>query len=564
MIRKLRKRLTIIFTAITSLILLAVLGVTLWYNIAQMEQNYIREFNSNVNYIAMSLASEEKDNSWMTEIEEKNHIIISAEKDGEEVGFKPGWGSGEKREIAIEKAKEALSENTVVQTATYASVASAFSGFPSDTYKTYTIRVANKDGEENEEIDISYIFSDGHIEEYIVESVDNNGDKRQQTMMPVEEWDAIQGEVIEIELEESDDESRMAAETVVAKAVPAYSLSLEVAETIESAQALPIEDITEADLFLGSALMTTTYDTFVDIKTDSNDKYRMQSLSYIQSSNEYNMIILDDMKKETNDKLFTVLGYAGLFLLGTVLLVVVNWFLSKLIVKPTEEGLKKQAEFVAAASHELRNPLAVIKGSLEAAQICDNAEDVDKYYANVSSEADQMSRLVNDLLLLAGNDSKRWSLLKEPFDLDTMLIELSEQYTPVARKNGKELHLDLPDEALGEIEGDSMRIRQIISVFIDNAISHSHDETEIILKAKRKKKKIYISVVDHGDGISSEDKERIFDRFFQADNSRNSKKHFGLGLSIAKDLAKLHGGSVSVTDTEGGGSTFTLTLPEKS
>lgn len=612
MIKQLRKRLTIIFTTITSLILLAVLGFTFWYNINQLRAGFIRDFNSNVSYIGLSLSNSIDNTSWLTELEEKNQMIISAKKDGEDISFSPGWDETG-RNTALDKALDVLSEQTVIQTASYTSPASAFSGYPSERAKAYSIDIADDTDESEDVTTITYIIEEGEVQDFTVVSYDKDGNVITPSLIPTELFDKLTEQILEENgssgkvsitldadgnLEETIEESATentengiegaedadegqpttaavepdsnedsltseddeAYSIIIAKALPANSA------TMGNAQDFLYQYGSEdtEDIYIPNDFFTTAYDSHIDFSTNDNHKYRMQSMTYIGTDTVYDLVLLDDRAKETKAIIFTCAIFAGLFLLGVIVLAIVNWLLSKLIVKPTEDGLRKQAEFVAAASHELRNPLAVIKGSIEASKITDNEEEKQKYYDNVDAEANRMNRLVNDLLLLAGSDSKRWSLIMEPFDVDTMLIEMSEQYAPIAKKSDMILSLDLPDEALGEIVGDSIRIRQILSVFIDNAISHSSSGEEILLSAKKKKKKLYLSVIDHGNGIKNEDKERIFDRFFRADDSRNNKKHFGLGLSIAKELAKLHSGSIEITDTDGGGSTFTLILPEKS
>ena len=104
---------------------------------------------------------------------------------------------------------------------------------------------------------------------------------------------------------------------------------------------------------------------------------------------------------------------------------------------------------------------------------------------------------------------------------------------------------------------------QILSIFMDNAIAHSKTETSIKIKATISHNSITISIIDYGHGISAKDKPYIFDRFYCADKSHTDKSHFGLGLSIAKDLANLLSAEIGLKDTIGHGATFFLILPLK-
>lgn len=105
-------------------------------------------------------------------------------------------------------------------------------------------------------------------------------------------------------------------------------------------------------------------------------------------------------------------------------------------------------------------------------------------------------------------------------------------------------------------------MKQVITILLDNAISYTPAGGTVILKCSETAKAYCIEVVDNGIGIDDTAKKRIFDRFYRADDSRTSKAHFGLGLSIAKEIVELHYGTILVSDTKGGGATFRVTLPK--
>ena len=147
--------------------------------------------------------------------------------------------------------------------------------------------------------------------------------------------------------------------------------------------------------------------------------------------------------------------------------------------------------------------------------------------------------------------------------MDTLLIDLLESVQPACREKGISLHLELPSEALPHVWGDPDRIRQIFMVLLDNARYYTPSGSSIFLQAQVDKKKhfLYFQVEDEGCGISQENKPYVFDRFYQADSARSDKQHFGLGLSIAKELVLLHHGTITLSDTPKGGCCFTVTLP---
>ena len=242
---------------------------------------------------------------------------------------------------------------------------------------------------------------------------------------------------------------------------------------------------------------------------------------------------------------------------ATILLGIFAWFFTGILLKPIAENQQKQAMFVAAASHELRTPLSVI---LSAAECCRDAapERQEGFIRTIYQEGLRVSSLVTDMLTLSHSDSHRFPVRKEPTELDTLLMNSYEAFEPLAREKSIQLSLTLPDGALPLCNVDPERISQVIAILLHNAISYTPNQGRIELSLARHKERFAVSVQDNGIGISDADKKRIFDRFYRVEKSRNRKDHFGLGLSIAHEIVKAHGGSIQVTDAEGGGSCFTV------
>ena len=244
---------------------------------------------------------------------------------------------------------------------------------------------------------------------------------------------------------------------------------------------------------------------------------------------------------------------------ATILLGIFAWFFTGILLKPIAENQQKQAMFVAAASHELRTPLSVI---LSAAECCRDAapERQEGFIRTIYQEGLRVSSLVTDMLTLSQSDSHRFPVRKEPTELDTLLMNSYEAFEPLAREKSIQLSLTLPDGALPLCNVDPERISQVIAILLHNAISYTPNQGRIELSLARHKERFAVSVQDNGIGISDADKKRIFDRFYRVEKSRSRKDHFGLGLSIAYEIIKAHGGSIQVTDAEGGGSCFTVVL----
>jgi signal transduction histidine kinase len=224
-----------------------------------------------------------------------------------------------------------------------------------------------------------------------------------------------------------------------------------------------------------------------------------------------------------------------------------------------EESRRRQTEFIAAASHELKSPLSVIRANASASLI--EPQRAEHFIEGIDKECERLSNLIEDMLLLASADANNWKVNKEIIDMDTLLIDTYDTFCPFCSEHGKELRLELQEEMLPSVEGDAIRIKQILAILIDNAVCYSKERDSIIIRTFVIKNHLYIEIEDHGTGIDQNKKLEVFERFYREDKSRKDKNHFGLGLSIAKELVELQEGSISVKDTSGGGATFSVCFP---
>ena len=256
--------------------------------------------------------------------------------------------------------------------------------------------------------------------------------------------------------------------------------------------------------------------------------------------------------------------YVSLWCLSLIAVTTMSYLLIKKALKPTEVMLKSQKDFIASASHELKSPLVVILANaekLEQLQI-DNTEFKNSVKI-LDKECMRMSKLVRDMLLLASSDAKSWTICKNTIDIDTLLISLYEAYEPVCISKKICLRLEISETSYPKFCADEERLFQILTIYMENAIHHSLGNKQIEIKTAVAAKHITFFVIDHGKGIHEDDKPYIFNRFYCADKSRTDKSNFGLGLSIADELAKMMNGKVGCKDTDGGGATFFVTLPLK-
>ena len=151
----------------------------------------------------------------------------------------------------------------------------------------------------------------------------------------------------------------------------------------------------------------------------------------------------------------------------------------------------------------------------------------------------------------------------EDTELDTLLLDSYEAFLPLAGKNEISLRIALPEEPLPTCRCDAARISQLLAVLISNAITYGTAGGTVWLSLTYEAPHFSLRVADNGPGILPEAREHIFERFYRAEDSRSSKEHFGLGLSIAKEIADAHHGTLAVAERTGGGCVFTLRLPER-
>lgn len=221
---------------------------------------------------------------------------------------------------------------------------------------------------------------------------------------------------------------------------------------------------------------------------------------------------------------------------------------------------KMRREFIANISHELRTPVTVIKGSLEALRdgVITEPEDVEEFHKQMLKESEFLQRLINDLLELSRLQNTDFAIDKEKINL----CEVVQDAVRSAKRLGADKEIKVTanvDTELYPLEGDYGRLRQMLMVFLHNSIKFSPEMSsiEVVLKGNR------LSVTDHGCGIKAEDVPHAFERFYKAHNEQN-KTGSGLGLAIAKQIAVRHGMDLTMDSVLGEGTTITVLLPDKS
>lgn len=224
-----------------------------------------------------------------------------------------------------------------------------------------------------------------------------------------------------------------------------------------------------------------------------------------------------------------------------------------------EERSRRQV--IADVAHELRHPLAVMKGRLDLVQD-GKVELAPEELLPLQDEVIRMTRLVSDLRDLSLAEVGGLSLHLERMVLGGLLRRLAENLEPVAEDRGVTLTLELSDP-LPAVSGDPDRLRQVFVNLLANGVQYTGQGGRVTLRATAGKGEVSVEVADTGVGIAPEDLPHVFDRFYRSDKSRSrGSGGSGLGLAIVRSLVELHGGRVGVKSRPGEGSVFTVTLPQ--
>ena len=239
---------------------------------------------------------------------------------------------------------------------------------------------------------------------------------------------------------------------------------------------------------------------------------------------------------------------------------VIALFLSKWALRPVEEAWDSQRQFVADASHELKTPLTVILAntSILLKHPDDTIASQSQWIESTQAESERMQGLVNEMLELAHVES-RANVVHEPLDFSDMVAGQTLQFESVAFERGCQFEESIADGI--HVNGDEQRLRKMTSTLIENALKYVDEGGTVRVALSSAGSTAKLAISNTGSTISPEDLSHIFDRFYRTDKARTSGAGgFGLGLAIAREIAREHDGDITCASDEGG-TTFTVTLP---
>ena len=269
------------------------------------------------------------------------------------------------------------------------------------------------------------------------------------------------------------------------------------------------------------------------ISIDKN-KYRYL-LKYNPPKNNYSIVFLDrTLEISTINRLlfiFIIITGIGLIFIFFISILLANW-----TIKPVAKAWDQQKQFIADASHELKTPLTVISTNTDVilSNSNDTVESQSKWLNYIKNETIRMTKLVNSLLYIAKYDANETKILLKKINLSNIISSICLQYEPLIYENNKKLITNIDNNIT--IMGDEDKIKQLLNILMDNALKYSLNNGIIKISLKKNKQSnVYITVSNSSETINKEQLNKIFDRFFRIDSSRNRKTGgSGLGLNIAK------------------------------
>jgi len=224
--------------------------------------------------------------------------------------------------------------------------------------------------------------------------------------------------------------------------------------------------------------------------------------------------------------------------------------------------IDKRVEFTRALVHEIKTPLTPVVAASELLLEELQEEPVLGLARSINKGAYNLNQRIDELLDLARGEIGMLTLNPAPVNLKQLLKEIADGMIPVAQQHGQSMNLELP-QSLPRVWADEDRLRQVVLNLVNNAIKFTPSGGEITLRAKRQGANLVVEVQDTGPGIGKADQRWLFEPYYQLGGETARRKGLGLGLSLAKKLVELHGGSIRVKSQEGKGSTFGFSIPLK-
>lgn len=227
-----------------------------------------------------------------------------------------------------------------------------------------------------------------------------------------------------------------------------------------------------------------------------------------------------------------------------------------------EEKVREVQRFTADAAHELRTPLAALRGNAEVVLSRQRStEELRQSIEESISQFERLQRVADDLLLLTRLDTGEGAIRNEPFSLDAVVADMADLYAPMADEKGVALTVEKTTPVV--VSGDDGRMRQVVGNLVDNAIKYTPTDGRVRVSLAQVNGHAHIEISDTGIGIPVQDLPRVFDRFYRADSSRSAQlaPGAGLGLSICRSIVEAHGGHMEIESSPNMGTRVLVSVP---
>ena len=260
----------------------------------------------------------------------------------------------------------------------------------------------------------------------------------------------------------------------------------------------------------------------------------------IVNKNEYKLIVFLDCEEELETLRSSIAKSITIITTGLLLSCIIVYVLTKKAIKPIMANMENQKQFITNASHELKTPLAVIMADVDILEMTIGEEN--EWVSSIKSQANRLNVLIKSLLSLSNIEEGRQDFKAESVEIVSIIKEALQDFKALLKNK----NVEFDDQKEIFINADINMMKQLVTIFLDNAIKYTPDDGKIIIKTEKQGKYAKLEFSNTTENVKNINVNKLFDRFYRGDKSRNkTKEGYGIGLSIASSIVELHHGKVS-------------------
>lgn len=285
----------------------------------------------------------------------------------------------------------------------------------------------------------------------------------------------------------------------------------------------------------------------------TNYRYRVQTNDYGK------MIVFQDCGRQLDavNSFFRI--SITISLIGFLAVSLLLYIFSARIVKPIADSYEKQKQFITNASHDLKTPITIIDADLD---VMEMEQGENEWMTDIRKQTQRLSGLIQELVYLSRMEEKENHYQMIDFPISDMVSETAQSFEALAVTQGKNFSVHVPP--LLSYCGDEKALRHLVSILLDNALKYSEEQGTITLSLEKADRGLKLTVFNTCPAIKKENLNRLFERFYRGDKSRNSQTGgYGIGLSIAKAIVEAHRGTIKAETTDGHSLSIQVFFPQK-